>query len=98
MAKTIVWSPLAQSKRKEILAFWIKNNKSNRYSATLNKLFKEAARLLSIYPEIGKRTYIKNVRVKIVRDYQIYYQIEDDRILLLTIWDSRQNPEELKLK
>ena len=74
-----------------------KRNKSNIYSKKLNGLFKEAVRLISDYPEIGKPTDDKNTRIKIVRDYLIIYEVdEEDRILILTIWDSRQNPKRLE--
>lgn len=56
MAKQIVWSLKAQKDRKEILYYWRKRNKSNEYSKKLNGLFKEALKLISDYPEIGKIT------------------------------------------
>ncbi|MFT7031622.1 MAG: plasmid stabilization system protein ParE [Cyclobacteriaceae bacterium] len=95
MALKIVWSPLAQQKRKEILQYWIDNNNSKSYRRKLNFLFKEALKLLSTYPQIGRSTDIKNVRVKIVRDYLIFNEIHDKHLLVLIIWDSRQNPEKL---
>ena len=53
MAKKEIWSRKAQSQRKEILAYWIKRNKSKEYSLKLNLLFKEAIKIISIFPEIG---------------------------------------------
>ncbi len=54
MAKQIIWSRKAQNDRKEIFRYWNKRNKSKLYSKKLNKLFKEAVKLISEYPEIGK--------------------------------------------
>ena len=97
MVKQIIWSRRAQTDRKEIFKYWNKRNKSNIYSKKLNELFKEAVRLISEYPEIGKPTDDKNARLKIVRDYLIIYEVDEiDRLLILTIWDSRQNPKRLK--
>ena len=97
MAKQIIWSRRAQTDRKEIFKYWNKRNKSNIYSKKLNGLFKEAVRLISQYPEIGKPTDNKNARIKIVRNYLIIYEVDDkDRLLILTVWDSRQNPQRLK--
>lgn len=96
MAKQIIWSHRAQTDRKEILKYWINRNKSNNYSKKLNGLFKEAIKLIADYPEIGKPTDDKNARIKIVRDYLIIYEINNEQIFILTIWDSRQNPERLK--
>ncbi len=96
MAKQIVWSLKAQNDRKEILNYWRIRNKSNEYSKKLNGLFKEAIKLISDYPDIGKITENGKARIKIVGDYFIVYELEKEKILLLTIWDSRQNPEKLK--
>ena len=97
MVKQIIWSKKAQTDRKEIFKYWNKENKSNRYSKKLNELFKEAVRLIAEYPEIGKFTDNKNARIKIVRDYLIIYEIDErGYLLILTIWDSRQNPKKLE--
>ena len=98
MAKRIIWSYRAQQDRKEILAYWISRNKSKTYSIKLNSLFIEAIELLSVHPLIGKKTEIENVRIKIVRDYFITYRILESTIEVLTIWDSRQDPEKFREK
>lgn len=95
MAKQVVWSLRAQNDRREILKYWINRNKSNEYSKKLNRLFKEAVKLISDYPDIGKITDNGNARIKIVGDYFIIYEVDQEQIFLLTIWDSRQNPEKL---
>jgi len=97
VAKQIIWSKRAQTDRKEIFKYWNKRNKSNIYSKKLNELFKEAVRLISHYPEIGRPTDNKNARIKIVGNYQIIYEVDDqDRLYILTVWDSRQNPQGLE--
>jgi|SRR5690606_3718304 len=97
MVKQIIWSRRAQTDRKFILKYWNKRNKSNLYSRKLNRLFNEAVKLISDYPEIGKPTDDKNAQIKIVRDYLIIYEVDKkDRLLILTIWDSRQNPKRLE--
>ncbi|HLS29497.1 MAG TPA: type II toxin-antitoxin system RelE/ParE family toxin [Flavobacteriaceae bacterium] len=83
MVKQIIWPRRAQTDRKEILKYWNKRNKSNIYSKKLNNLFKEAARLISKYPEIGKQTDDKNTRIKIARDYLIYEVDQEYRLLFL---------------
>ena len=98
MAKQITWSPLAIRKRSEILQFWINHNKSDTYSKKLNTSFRLATTLLSEYPEIGKPTTNENVRFKIVRHYLLFYEIRESNIYILTIWDSRQNPDSLRLR
>jgi len=95
MAKRIIWSKRAQNDRMEILKYWTDRNKSKNYSIKLARLFKEAIKLISNYPEIGKPTDEVNVRIKVVRDYFLIYEVEKDQISILTIWDSRQNPDKL---
>ncbi|NVJ46878.1 MAG: type II toxin-antitoxin system RelE/ParE family toxin [Cytophagia bacterium] len=98
MVKRIIWSPRAQAERKEILDYWFKRNKSKAYPRKLNRLFKDAINLIIDYPEIGKRTDLENVQAKIIRDYIMFYEINEDELFILSIWDTRQNPEELKLR
>jgi hypothetical protein len=40
-------------------------------------LFRENVELLAQIPELGKPTNLPDVRVKIVRDYLIFYRIKD---------------------
>ena len=96
MAKEVVWSLRAQKERKEILEYWRLRNKSNTYSKKLNQLFKESVKLITDFPQIGKPTDDINTRIKIVRDYLIIYEETETQIQILTIWDSRQDPEKLK--
>ncbi len=96
MAKKVIWSHRAQNDRKKILKFWIENNGSNAYSIKLNNLFVDAINLISAYPEIGYPTNFKNARIKIVRNYQIIYEVSLDYILILTIWDNKRNPKVLE--
>lgn len=96
MARQVIYSHRAIQDRKEILSFWITHNHSNTYSIKLNSLFVEAVRLISIFPKIGKLTSNKNARVHIVKHYLVIYELQNEIIHILTIWDSRRNPDNLK--
>lgn len=97
MARRIIWSRRAQNDRIEIFKYWNERNKSNLYSKKLYGLFIEAVKLIAEYPEIGTPTDNKNARIKIVKDYLIIYEMDEkEQLLILTIWDSRQNPERVK--
>jgi addiction module RelE/StbE family toxin len=96
MAKEVVWSLRAQKERKDILEYWRLRNKSNTYSKKLNQLFKESVKIIADFPQIGKPTEDINTRIKIVRDYLIIYEETESQIHILTIWDTRQDPEKLK--
>jgi len=96
MAKQVIWSLRAQNDKKEILEYWRKRNKSSAYSKKLNELFKESIKIIVDFPQIGKVTDDNEAKIKIVRDYFIIYEETETQILILTIWDSRQDPEKLK--
>lgn len=96
MPKQIKWSVRATQDRLKILNYWIKRNQSNSYSTKLDSLFRENIELLAQIPELGKPTNLPDVRIKIVRDYLIFYRIKDAFLEIITIWDSRRNPKKLK--
>jgi len=96
MAKEIRWSLKADQDRQAIEDYWTNRNKSNTYSLKLDQLFREAVELVSNSPETGKPTQYPSIRIKIVRDYLIYYRIGDAYIQIIRIWDSRRNPKKFK--
>jgi toxin YoeB len=96
MAKQVIWSLRAQNDKKEILDYWRQKNKSNTYSKKLNELFKESIKIILDFPQIGKVTDDTKARIKIVKDYLIIYEETETQIFILTIWDSRQDPDNLK--
>lgn len=95
MAKRIVWSQRAQDDRKRILKYWINRNKSYAYSKILDRKFREALKIIREFPQIGKLTDDQEARIKIVKDYLLIYEETDKLIILLTIWDSNQDPQKL---
>ena len=96
MAKQIIWSLRAQKDKKEIYKYWSERNKSNRYSQKLNQLFKEAIQLLREHPYIGRSTDDDSIRIKIVKDYLLIYEVTETSINILSIWDGRQDPSKLE--
>jgi toxin YoeB len=98
MAQRLIWTAEAESDRSEILKYWYNVTGSKRYSGKLNKEFREHLTIILEYPEIGIKTKISDVRVKTVGNYQLIYLLTFNSVILLNIWDSRQNPEKLKYK
>ena len=95
MAKRIAWTYRAHRDRKEILLYWKERNQSATYSKKLIILIKKAVDLIAAHPNIGRKTDVKNVRVKLVRDYLIFYEQDMEQVFILSIWDSRRDPEDV---
>ena len=96
--RKIIWSHKAKIKLFKILSYYNERNKSNSYSKKLNRLFQKNIKLLVQHPALGIKTEIENVRALIVDNYIIYYEASDEQIIVHTIWDSRQNPDDLIIK
>ena len=88
MAKQIIWSLRAQKEKREILKYWSQRKK-------LNQLFKESINLILEHPQIGKLTDSPSVRIKIIKEYLMIYEVSETSISILSIWDGRQDPAKL---
>ncbi len=96
MAKRIVWSVHANEQKKAILLYWFQRNKSFDYPRKLNSLLTNAINLIAEYSYPRISTDVDSVYVKIVRDYKIFYYEDLESIFIISIWDTRQDPEHLK--
>jgi len=98
MAKRkIVWSHRARIKLIEILTYFADRNKSKIYSERLYKRINKELKLLVKQPDLGIKTEIDSVRGLIIGDYILFYEIIADKIIIHTLWDSKQNPQDLKI-
>ena len=99
MAKRkIVWSNNAKKRLYGILEFYIERNKSKSYSIKLFKLLNKEVKLLLKYPDLGLKTSEESVRGLIIDTYIIYYEVTEDKIIIHTIWDCRQDPDSKIIK
>ncbi|HMR17929.1 MAG TPA: type II toxin-antitoxin system RelE/ParE family toxin [Sphingobacterium sp.] len=96
--RKIIWTQKANFERQKILDYWINRNKSKLFSIKLNSLIIEDLRLIAESPYIGRKTEIENIRVKVIRDYLLFYEILGKEIVVLTLWDGRRDPQKLSLK
>jgi len=99
MAKRkIIWSNRAKIRLFAILDFYILRNNSKTYSIKLQKLISKEVNLLLKQPDLGLKTSEDTTRGLIIENYIVYYEITDDKIIIHTIWDSRQNPDNKIIK
>ncbi len=80
------------------MEFYACRNKSKRYSVKLYKSFLKELTSVTKQPETGKRTEIETIRGLVVNDYIIFYEFDSERLVVLTIWDCRQNPDNLLIR
>lgn len=95
--RKIIWSSKANRKLHEILEYNAKRNKSKTYSIKLYNRFRNELLALIKQPEIGIKTEIKSVRGLIVADFILFYEFDKEKIIVHTLWDSRQSPEDLTI-
>lgn len=96
--RKIIWSQRANIKLFEILDFYTNRNKSKSYSTKLYKRFIKELNLLYKQPDLGRATDLESIRGLIVEEFILFYEISKDQIIVHTVWDCRQNPEDLKIK
>jgi toxin YoeB len=99
MAKRkIVWSNRAKAKLFEILHFYIKRNKSKTYSIKLYRSINKEVKLLLKHPDLGLKTTEDSTRGLIIGNYFVFYEVTEETIIIHSIWDSRQNPDNRTIK
>ena len=93
--RKIEWSSQAKTDLSKILEFFYIRNGSKTYSKKLNLKIRKAIRILSKHPFLGIQSDVENVRALVEGDYAIFYQVDKETIRITTIWDCRQNPDNL---
>ena len=96
MTKSAVWSTVAKRNIAQIKQFYDDRNKNSNYSKKLRLVFKNAAHVIEMQPEIGTRTNIERIKGFIILNYIIFYEILEDHILILMVWDSRKDPSQIE--
>lgn len=95
MTKPIVWSERARHDLKNIREFFDNRNKSQDYSKKLLKTIRDSSKLIQKFPHLSISTDYNNVRGFIILEYIIFYEILENHILILLVWDCRRDPEQI---
>jgi len=90
----VEWSIEARLDLIDILEFYIIRNKSALYSKKLNSKISKSIKLITKNSLIGLQSQIDSVRALITGDYQIIYEILDNLIIIIMIWDCHRDPED----
>ena len=98
MAKReVIWTKNSEIQLQEIFEYFTQKNKSGLYSRKLYKKFKTELKTAAKNPESGIKTKLDQIRGLIIEDYILFYEILEDRIIILKVWDCRQNPDKLNI-
>ena len=98
MAKEIVWSNFAKKELASILDFYIQRNGNANYSEKLLDEIDDVIKTISESESIGRLTKNKFTRVFPLDNFLIFYEVNNSRIDIVSIWDNRQNDEKRKVK
>ena len=93
--RKIIWTLKAKNQLFSILEYFAETNKSKTYSLKLHKKIKSEILITLKQPNIGKQTDVLNIRGLLIENYIVFYELLDTNIIILNIWDCRQNPENL---
>lgn len=92
----VVWTNIAENQLKGIVDYWIDNNQSSSYSEQLIEAIWERIEVLCVFPESAKSTGFKDIRNAILGHYSILYRKYKNQLVILAIWDNRDDPEKFK--
>lgn len=68
-----------------------------KFSIKLNKLIVGTIKQIAENPGIGRKTNLENIRVKIIRDYLLFYEFDESYLKVLTLWDGRRDENSLQV-
>lgn len=98
VTRKLIWTHRARARLYQVLEFYSDRNKSKTYSAKLYKRIDKKIKLILKQPYIGIKSEIENVRGIIIDDFFIFYEITEEQIIIHTIWNTWQNPDNLFIK
>lgn len=98
MALDIIWTISAQKDRIRVFEHWNERTQSREYSQKLNTSIGHRILLIKKYPSAGLSTDKSGIRFHIIaRHYKLFYRIKENNAYILRFWDTRQDPDKLKL-
>ena len=95
MATQVVWTKTAIRQRQSILEYWAERNGNKRYCKKISKLVRNRIRFQVEFNYAGKETDYGDIRVTSAGHFSIFYKLYTDRIIIMSLWDNRQDPEKL---
>lgn len=93
----VKWSIEARLDLFDILDFYTQRNGNAVYSKKLFLKINKSIGLIIRQPSIGLQTNIESVRALVTGDYQLIYEIAENTILIVMVWDCKRDPHKKKV-
>ena len=99
---TVIWTDTAIEDLQNIFDYYLANA-NHRTALKVTDSIVDVSLTIEITPRIGRRDELlenkkEELRFLIEGNYKILYLIEDNFIVVLTVFDCRQNPKKLEIK
>jgi plasmid stabilization system protein ParE len=93
MDRKIIWTTNARDDFRQVVEY-LSNEWSEKVAVEFIKIFYAKIKLISTLPQIGVEVnYKENVRrILITKHNVLYYLFNDKELVLLDLFDTRQNP------
>ncbi|HVA98628.1 MAG TPA: type II toxin-antitoxin system RelE/ParE family toxin [Bacteroidia bacterium] len=96
--KEIIWSKIAKLQLENVLEFYFETNGNSKYSLKILNEVTDLLETLSKAELIGRLTSNKRTRVLSMKVYLLFYEINGNKIEIISFWDNRQDEENKKIK
>jgi len=95
MAQQVVWTKTARNQRQSILEYWAQRNGNKKYSKKISLLIRNRIKFIVDFNYLGKETDYGSIRVTSAGHFMLFYKVYTDKIIIMSLWDSRQDPDKL---
>jgi plasmid stabilization system protein ParE len=93
----ILWTQEAVNNLKLILNY-LTTNFSKREISNFTSKLENRLRLISLYPKLFRKSKKKNIHISVLtKNIAVYYKVERKKIIILTLFDVRQNPNKINI-
>ena len=96
--KEIIWSEIAKLQFANILEYYVERNGNAKYSLKLIDEVENSLNTLSKSELIGRLTSNKFTCIIPMKVYLLFYEINGNRIEIVSFWDNRQDIKHRKIK
>lgn len=98
MAKQVIWSPTAKKALKETILRLNLTNGNSEQSEALYIQLQNSLHRIDLNPFVGQSTEIENLRYIVpYPGYTLFYRHSFKKIEIVTLWDNKQTPGEIKV-